>query len=611
MAAGEVAAAVRICRLGALLAALVLATSCAPAGLRRSVPLQGAPSAPRADEGAEVANALQTRIVDVRGDCGGVTRPAFLCTGILLRGTSPQPDREVWDPKDADIADGGTSFSFLRADIASGRLAYGYKSGFIFFPIMTMPPGMEDIEILCAFPLDAHSNDREAPGCGPHKNYPDTSGPCQSQSPPITTAAAWLNHFRQVKTVPQQQHQCGFDVRDSTPATSAIFRAFIEAEALLGAEAFAKQNELVLAAWKPGLAATLPIEAFFYLPGQAGALDEARHAQRAMYETTRGRYIPIVSLDLPERQGEPPRIGFDEVDQAIHLPTYDGPSTLLLMQARYASQQPNCGGSPDIAAFRCSGLIIRGTNASAEQPYHFWNPSPTDEKDGGVSFSFLRSDTKFKRFAYDYSHGFVLFPPDLTPAWMRSGIITFPCAFPIEGSTNTRTSPCGRHANYSDSGPCQLQGIVTAQAYYEHYAPRAPGQAAHQHQCAILLDSADSHARMFAAFPAAQALIGQEAFDVPNEIVADTWPQDRGNLPVEALVYVPGMAGALDASRFEQRDLFMTTGQVAPIMRLIFPATRDEQALLEYHPEDGSPDVPLPWVTRRDTRISEPPTPAH
>ena len=71
------------------------------------------------------------------------------------------------------------------------------------------------------------------------------------------------------------------------------------------------------------------------------------------------------------------------------------------------------------------------------------------------------------------------------------------------------------------------------------------------------------------------------------------------------------MAGALDASRFEQRDLFMTTGQVAPIMRLIFPATRDEQALLEYHPEDGSPDVPLPWVTRRDTRISEPPTPAH
>lgn len=611
MAAGEVAAAVRICRLGALLAALVLATSCAPAGLRRSVPLQGAPSAPRADEGAEVANALQTRIVDVRGDCGGVTRPAFLCTGILLRGTSPQPDREVWDPKDADIADGGTSFSFLRADIASGRLAYGYKSGFIFFPIMAMPPGMEDIEILCAFPLDAHSNDREAPGCGPHKNYPDTSGPCQSQSPPITTAAAWLNHFRQVKTVPQQQHQCGFDVRDSTPATSAIFRAFIEAEALLGAEAFGKQNELVLAAWKPGLAATLPIEAFFYLPGQAGALDEARQAQRAMYETTGGRYIPIVSLDLPDRQGEPPRIEFEEADQAIHLPTNDGPSTLLRMQARYASQQPNCGGSPDIAAYRCSGLIIRGTNASANDPYHFWNPSPNDQADGGVSFSFLRTDTKFARLAYRYSHGYVLHPPDFSPAWTRPGVPTFPCAYPVEGSTNARTSPCGPHASYADSGPCQLQGITTAEAYFAHYSLYPPGEQADQHQCAILLDATDGHARMFEVFPEAQALIGKPAFDVPNELVADTWPQDRGDLPIEALVYTPGVAGALDASRFEQKDLYLATGQLAPIMRITFPASQDDQVLLEYVDEDRSPEVPQPWVTRRGSAAPATSPPAH
>lgn len=594
-----------------MLTALALVAGCTSPEPRRMRPTAERGVAPRAEEGAIVATELQKRIDDVRDDCGGATRPAFLCTGLLLRGTSPQPDREIWDPKDADIADGGTSFSFLRADMASGRLAYGYKSGFIFFPIMKVPPQLEDIEILCAFPLDAHSNDRSDHGCGAHKSYPDTSGPCQGQSPPITTADAWLAHFRQVKTVPQQQHQCGFDVRDNTPATSAIFRAFIEAEKLLGAEAFDKQNELVLAAWSTGLADTLPIEAFFFLPGRAGSLDEARQAQRAMYETTRGRYIPIVSLHLPEHLGEAPRVEFDEAEQAIHLPDYDGPATLLRMQARYASRQLNCGGSVDIAAFRCSGLIIRGTNASPGQPYHFWNPSPTDVKDGGVSFSFLRTDTKFKRFAYAYSHGYVLFPPNLTPVWMRSGSITFPCAYPIEGGTNSRTSLCGPHKSYADSGPCQLQGILTAQAYHAHYILRPPGAPAHQHQCAILLDSTDGHARMFAAFPEAAALIGQEAFDTPNEMVADTWPQDRGNLPIEALVYLPGQVGALDAARFEQHDLFATTGQLAPIMRLTFPATQDDQALLEYHPEDGSPDVPFPWVTRRTTRADSLSTPTH
>jgi len=76
--------------------------------------------------GAEVAAELTAQYNDKRADCGAVNRPAFLCSGILFRGTVPSDAYHSWNPSPISQTRGGVSFSYLRADAKFDRLAYGY-----------------------------------------------------------------------------------------------------------------------------------------------------------------------------------------------------------------------------------------------------------------------------------------------------------------------------------------------------------------------------------------------------------------------------------------------------------------------------------------------------
>lgn len=265
--------------------------------------------------GDEVERHLTSRYSDVSENCGAASKPAFLCTGLLIRGTSYNPGRHSWDNSPANHTSGGVSFSFLRTDSKYAKLAYGYVNGYVFLPY-DHAGGKLHPEILCSFPIDAATSARGDKGCGASSGVAG-SGVCQSQG--IYTAQQWYTHYRST-TGNQRTHQCGFDVKDvlNEQATTA-FNTSIAAMALLGAESFATQNEVRIAVWPDGSGSTVPLEAFFYIDGSSSGRIDAQNDQRDLF-TTHQLAIPVISVRLPSSTSQSATFKYIAGDQVIALP---------------------------------------------------------------------------------------------------------------------------------------------------------------------------------------------------------------------------------------------------------------------------------------------------
>ncbi|MBD8708163.1 hypothetical protein IFT47_16130 [Pseudomonas sp. CFBP 13711] len=246
------------------------------------------------DSGEDVVRHLTNRYADTAANCGTPSQPAFLCNGVMIRGTSNSPGAyHVWDNSPASITRGGVSASYLRSDANFRKLAWGYNNGYILTAYL-FAEGKLHPEVLCLFPVDAGTGSRTDRGCGEH---PGTVGsrPCHLQN--VTTAAQWWTHYT---SQPGNLHyaQCGFDVSDDRNDNAGpAFVAGLEAMSLMGSQAFVENNELVLAVWDSGLGKTLPLEAFFYLAGSAG-LPVAQHNQSDLINTD-GVWIPVIKITLP------------------------------------------------------------------------------------------------------------------------------------------------------------------------------------------------------------------------------------------------------------------------------------------------------------------------
>ncbi|MBV6286102.1 DUF2599 domain-containing protein [Pseudomonas aegrilactucae] len=266
--------------------------------------------------GMRLAENLTKRYYDTRDNCGTSNRPAFLCSGIIMRVVDRAKVNPVWNTSRTSQKEGhkGVSFSYMRTDTKFAALAWHNNSGIIFFPKLSAPAGKSNPEVLCAFPVDAYGWHRTDGPC----DKPENS--CRGKG--ITTGAQWLAHFRS----PGAQHEkCGFDVsknaKDNNPA--ADFMAIRDAMKLLGNDLFDQWNELVLYPWQQNTPETVPLEAFFY-SGQG--VEEARKNQTDFYNQA-GRVIPIVRITLPASfdRRDPPgkvdkseaRFDFFAVDQAI------------------------------------------------------------------------------------------------------------------------------------------------------------------------------------------------------------------------------------------------------------------------------------------------------
>lgn len=244
-------------------------------------------------------------------DCGGSPlRPAFMCSGLMIRGTMPSDQYHSWNPSPNSIKSGGTSFSYMRADIKFGKLAYGYKSGFILYPQSKTPKSMTTLRVLCMFPIDGDTDRRNNAGCGTHQFFPKDSKECGKQG--ITRSNSWLSHYTRTRGN-RRQHTCAFDLYQR--ATSAeMFAQSLISQIRLGNEGFATQNELRISTWAQDIGPILPIQAFFYVEG---GLDGARHDQIDFYNDT-GRIVPIVKMILPKDRSQQAQFTYAGNDQAVN-----------------------------------------------------------------------------------------------------------------------------------------------------------------------------------------------------------------------------------------------------------------------------------------------------
>ncbi|MFK7700970.1 hypothetical protein [Pseudomonas caspiana] len=264
--------------------------------------------------GEATAEHLIKRYNDVATNCGAVSKPAFLCNGVIIRGTNYSPTRHSWDNSPANHTSGGVSFSYLRRDSKYTKLAYDYDNGYVFLPILYSGDKIQP-EILCAFPIDAGTSARAEKGCGAYSGVAG-SGPCQSQG--IYTPLAWYNHYRAGAS--SRAHQCGFNVRDAlNDGATAAFDAMIKGMALINVESFNTQNELRLAVWQDGLGRVLPLEAFFYVNSIPAGLSDAQNDQRDFKNMT-GISLPIISLWLPRTPADQASFKYLPTDQVVIIP---------------------------------------------------------------------------------------------------------------------------------------------------------------------------------------------------------------------------------------------------------------------------------------------------
>lgn len=265
---------------------------------QHSASLRSADGSEHVMDGYAVAAALKTAYLDKRQDCGSPSAPAFLCSGVLFRGTNESFSFHSWNPVPGRI---GVAFSYLRQDANFSHLAVGTDNGFIFFPIFNAPPEKLHIEVLCSFPIDGNTWTRSQPGCGATSHFPVESQRCQSQG--ITTATQWKTLFDSLPLEYDREkwvysYICGFDVSDPMNQQGASsFYQSLRAMHLVPSTITHHYNELILRAWAQDIPTLLPIQAFFYT--LSSGLAGARHDQWDFFNNADKAFIPIIRINLP------------------------------------------------------------------------------------------------------------------------------------------------------------------------------------------------------------------------------------------------------------------------------------------------------------------------
>lgn len=273
-----------------------------------------------ADQGVKlnIAEKLTALYSDTVENCGSDSKPAFLCSGVTMRGTETSDSFFPWNPSPTSVTKGGVSFSWLRKDTNFATLGNGHKHGFIFYPVLQKPADSEKIEILCFFPVDGYTSYRSTlAGCGPSSVYPTNSGLCHELTPKVDTGEGWYTHYTSVSSQ-RQLHQCAFDVRDKVNYHAGPnFTAGIEGRNKL---TITENNELILATWAQDIPKKLPMMAFFYLggvTGEAAALADAKKDQARYYQQTNGSILPIVKITLPSTFSGTATFTYSDNDQEV------------------------------------------------------------------------------------------------------------------------------------------------------------------------------------------------------------------------------------------------------------------------------------------------------
>ncbi|WP_249172534.1 hypothetical protein [Burkholderia dolosa] len=274
------------------------------------------------------------------------------------------------------------------------------------------------------------------------------------------------------------------------------------------------------------------------------------------------------------------------------------------MWHQYMDTHGDCG-SDTAPVFLCTGIIIRETVPGTN--YYSWQPSPEDEKTGRVSFSYLRKDAKFGGFKSGGANGFTLFPV-LGPYKGPEDKIKLEvlCAFPMDGWTDHRSTDhgCGPTQRFpTQSVLCQQQGIVTAEAWMNHWNAMPGGDNTRNlYQCAFDVRHGSPYGNTTGAFNQlirAMQLLGEAEFSDHNELVINAWPVNLNpaQLPIQSFFYVAAGSEsggqALANAQKDQRDYYnVTNGGFVPIVRITPPQSINDDYDFHFRPEDQAVRIP-------------------
>ncbi|WP_313645803.1 hypothetical protein [Pseudomonas sp.] len=271
--------------------------------------------AAQASVGAKVAEQMQNNFDATPYYCEGGTSAAYACSGVLLRSTLPSAKYHTWHHSPNSKAKGGLSFSYLRADVPMTQLAADGRSGFTLYPLQQRPENTLDYQVICAWPTDGDSWERDRQGCGDNRQTAEVEPMCQEMG--VTTALDWMTRFRQN---PDYRRQCAFDLqRSGTAGGQDAFNQSLRVKQLYPEQMPFPWNEVILGTWDENLSHRLPIQSFFHIDGQSNALQQAQADQLDWWRTN-GTFIPVIRIRLPQSQDERTLFSYHDSDQAVVQP---------------------------------------------------------------------------------------------------------------------------------------------------------------------------------------------------------------------------------------------------------------------------------------------------
>ncbi|RON69189.1 hypothetical protein [Pseudomonas fluorescens] len=291
--------------------------------------------------------------------------------------------------------------------------------------------------------------------------------------------------------------------------------------------------------WDDTTPTRIPLQALFYNLAVTGTLRAAQKDQLAYFQTT-GEWLPILRLQRDDRQQS--LFGFNQADQL-----YVGYQVAARLNARYADTSPVCRDGR--AAHYCNGVLIRTTDQSTA--FHSWNPSPTSVRGNGVSFSYLRVDSKVNGLFK--AQGFVVREQG-APA---GNPMTLRCAFPYDAGTGGNSDSCRDR-----SALCSELGITSSDVWIARY-----GTSGYM-SCAFDVTPQQ--------FQSSVEVRNKRPNQYWNELIMAAWPQNNpSQLPIEAFIYgawhyAPGTG--LPGAQYDQKDFFQVTGRYVPIIRVTLNA---------------------------------------
>ncbi|CAI3952536.1 unnamed protein product [Commensalibacter communis] len=515
---------------------------------------------------ANIADDLNVNYNKIVEDCGTANRPAFLCSGSLIRFTSTNKKYHTWDPSPYSIGTGGVSFMYIRKDIPVQLFFQGKTSGILYYPSMLKPSSKGRAEVACAFPTDAWTGGRSNSGCG----RPDNNNMCQDMG--INTEDAWYKDFMSRPYNPPDvstrlQYQCAFDMRIGVQNTAAAFNENLKAIKMHTDIGYGYNEIMIKTPPTDGgghviSPEKLPIQAFFYTVqyGRSG-LEDAQYFQRDFYNVT-ARVVPIVKVNIDDPQNI--SFSYNEEDRAVTIAEQ--------LNSNLVDTVDNCG-SETSPSYECSGTLLRQTSYKSR----VWDPNAASIEKGGESFFYLRRDIKVRRLLHSgRNSGFIYYPLKQAPQGINNARIT--CSFPTMGWSDGRgDGRCGAYARFPQTSiQCQRQGIYTAEDWYKKFSdPTINGDDKFASQCAFdVVNFQDNMATAFSESIKAHNMAysnNTSKGSGSNEVIVRT-PETDGNghvinpekLPIQAFFY-QNETGLNEAQAY-QKDYYKVTGRIVPVV---------------------------------------------